>query len=92
MATKDSFPLVRLALPTKASRFQSLHRGSGASSIFGQPAGGASGRDHRRGSLHRQDGEGARATDEQEGAGGEIQEVRGLGRRQRAQEKLSRRT
>ena len=39
-------------------------------------------------SLHRQDGEGPRAADEQEGVGGEVQEVRGAGRRQRAQEKL----
>jgi hypothetical protein len=39
--------------------------GAGASRVCRKPAGRALGRHHRRGRVHRQDGEGPRATDEQ---------------------------
>jgi hypothetical protein len=52
---------------------------------FAKPAGGSSGRDHWPRSLHRKDGEGPRAGDEQEGLGGKVQEVRGARRHQRAE-------
>jgi len=65
--------------------------GAGASRICRKLAGGSSGWDHWRRSLHRQDAEGAHTADEQEGLGDEVQEVRGSRRRQRAEEELPRR-
>jgi len=47
----------------RADMCQHHRHGTGASRICGKRTGSAGGRDHRRGSLHRQDGEGSRAAD-----------------------------
>jgi hypothetical protein len=62
--------------------------GAGASRVCRKPAGGARSRYHRRGRIHWEDREGPSPANEQEGMGNEVQEVRGPGRRERAEERL----